>query len=175
MAASWRLPGLRYFVVTSRADTRPVFLAPGQNSILYVKQMSNFHWEDRVFFAHLNKIDWNKSCYRKNSTERVSGPGKREGLAVGCAFRRWRKRGCKPSPPRLSRARCKAPTADRLRRRAQRAFCGVPDACVPVRCAGGVAILTIQWLDGDRCHARTPKPCAPRVKLVGRTLCSIAL
>ena len=150
MAASWRLPGLRYFVVTSRADTRPVFLAPGQNSILYVKQMSNFHWEDRVFFAHLNKIDWNKSCYRKNSTERVSGPGKREGLAVGCAFRRWRKRGCKPSPPRLSRARCKAPTADRLRRRAQRAFCGVPDACVPVRCAGGVAILTIQWLDGDR-------------------------
>jgi len=32
--------------------------------------MSNFHWEDRVFFAHLNKIDWNKSCYRKNSTEK---------------------------------------------------------------------------------------------------------
>src|SRR5215472_12652823 len=103
MAAKWRVPGLRYFVVTSRADTRPVFLAPGQNSILYVKQMSNFHWEDRVFFAHLNKIDWSKSCYRKNSTERVSGPGKREGLAVGCAFRRWRKRGCKPPPPPVYR------------------------------------------------------------------------
>src|ERR1700704_5515377 len=29
------------------------------------------------------------------------------------------------------------------------------DACAPVKCAGGVAILTIEWLDGDRCHART--------------------
>ena len=23
------------------------------------------------------------------------------------------------------------------------------------KCAGGAAILTIEWLDGDRCHART--------------------
>src|SRR2546421_220402 len=29
------------------------------------------------------------------------------------------------------------------------------DACAPVKCAGGAAILTIEWLDGDRCHART--------------------
>ena len=29
------------------------------------------------------------------------------------------------------------------------------DACAPVKCAGGIAILTIEWLDGDRCHART--------------------
>ena len=31
------------------------------------------------------------------------------------------------------------------------------DACAPVKCAGGTAILTIEWLelDGDRCHART--------------------
>jgi hypothetical protein len=76
MAAKWRVPGLRYFVVTSRADTRPFFLALGQNGILYVKQVSNIHWEDRVFIPYLNKIDWNKSSYRKNSTEKVSVPGK---------------------------------------------------------------------------------------------------
>jgi hypothetical protein len=29
------------------------------------------------------------------------------------------------------------------------------DACAPVKCVGGAAILTIEWLDGDRCHART--------------------
>jgi hypothetical protein len=30
------------------------------------------------------------------------------------------------------------------------------DACAPVKCAGGAAILIIEWLDnGDRCHART--------------------
>ena len=29
------------------------------------------------------------------------------------------------------------------------------DACAPVKCAGGAAILTIEWLDEDRCHART--------------------
>src|SRR6516162_5500267 len=29
------------------------------------------------------------------------------------------------------------------------------DACAPVKCAGGTAILTIEWLDGDQCHART--------------------
>src|ERR1700730_11984948 len=27
--------------------------------------------------------------------------------------------------------------------------------CVRVKCAGGIAILIIEWLDGDRCHART--------------------
>jgi hypothetical protein len=26
---------------------------------------------------------------------------------------------------------------------------------LPVKCAVGAAILTIEWLDGDRCHART--------------------
>jgi hypothetical protein len=29
------------------------------------------------------------------------------------------------------------------------------DACAPVKCSGGTAILAIGWLDGDRCHART--------------------
>ena len=29
------------------------------------------------------------------------------------------------------------------------------DACAPVKCAGAVPILTIEWLDGDRYHART--------------------
>jgi hypothetical protein len=29
------------------------------------------------------------------------------------------------------------------------------EACASVNCAGGAAILTIEWLDGDRCHART--------------------
>ena len=40
-----------------RAETRP-FLALGQNSILNVKQMSNILWEEEVFIAHLNKIDF---------------------------------------------------------------------------------------------------------------------
>ena len=30
------------------------------------------------------------------------------------------------------------------------------DACAPVKCAGGVAILTIEWLDGDRYLRWTP-------------------
>src|SRR5215469_10637655 len=102
MAAKWRLPGLRYFVVTSRADTRPVFLAPGQNSILYVKQMSNFHWEDRAFFAHLNKIDWNKSCYRKNSTEKVSVPGKGRVSLSGVTFAGGGKEDVNPRPPSIA-------------------------------------------------------------------------
>ena len=29
------------------------------------------------------------------------------------------------------------------------------DACAPVKCASGAAILTIKWLDGDHRHART--------------------
>src|SRR6516164_521842 len=29
------------------------------------------------------------------------------------------------------------------------------DACARVKCAGGAAILTIQWFDGDQRHART--------------------
>ena len=29
------------------------------------------------------------------------------------------------------------------------------EACAPVKCAGGAAILTIEWLDGDHRHAPT--------------------
>ena len=29
------------------------------------------------------------------------------------------------------------------------------DACARVKCSGGAAILTIEWLDGDHRHART--------------------
>src|SRR6516164_8426141 len=29
------------------------------------------------------------------------------------------------------------------------------DACAPVKCANGAAILTIEWLDRGQCHART--------------------
>ena len=31
----------------------------------------------------------------------------------------------------------------------------VRDACAPVKCSGGAAILRIEWLDGDQRHART--------------------
>jgi hypothetical protein len=34
----------------SRADTQPFFLALGQNSILYVNQTSNIHWEAALEF-----------------------------------------------------------------------------------------------------------------------------
>jgi len=49
------------------------------------------------------------------------------------------------------------------------------DVCAPVKCSGGTAILTIEWLDGTSCPNALPKPYAPRVRIVGRTLCSIAL
>ena len=49
----------RYLVTAFalRADARP-FSALGQNTILNVKQMSNILWEEEVFIAHLNKIDF---------------------------------------------------------------------------------------------------------------------
>jgi hypothetical protein len=51
------------------------------------------------------------------------------------------------------------------------------DACAPVKCSGGAAILTIEWLDGDQRHARTlyRNPTRCEARLAGRTLCSIAL
>src|SRR5436190_24194030 len=38
------------------------------------------------------------------------------------------------------------------------------DACAPVKCAGGIAILTIEWLDGPfpaRARAKQPGPSVP--------------
>src|SRR5262249_44412023 len=32
---------------------------------------------------------------------------------------------------------------------------GHPRAGEPVKCAGGAAILTIEWFEGNQCHART--------------------
>jgi hypothetical protein len=51
------------------------------------------------------------------------------------------------------------------------------DACARVKCAGGAANLTIQWFDGGptSCPNALPKPYALRVRLVGRTLCTLAL
>jgi len=36
-----------------------------------------------------------------------------------------------------------------------RALCAWSAECAPVKCAGGTAILRIEWSDADRCHART--------------------
>ena len=67
-----------------RADTQPFFLPLGQNSTLYVKEMSNIHWEDRVL--SLISIKLIRVVRLRTVPKKVSVPGEGQGLAAGSGF-----------------------------------------------------------------------------------------